>query len=73
MQIATLNQILSTRSRATFSRQINLSNGSGMPVDKINEWCTINCTGYWRHNYNHATFWQFAEENDAVLFTLKWG
>jgi len=71
--ITTLNEILATRARATFSHRINFDNIRQGNVKPMNEWCETNCLGLWRSETYHALYWQFDDERDATMFMLRWG
>jgi hypothetical protein len=73
MKIATLNDIIATRARATFSHRINFETISYESLPNMKQWCEENCQGLWRSHTTHALYWQFEEERDAVMFMLRWG
>jgi hypothetical protein len=73
MKTATLNNILATRARATFSHRINFQTVGYETLPKMKEWCEANCTGLWRCETTHALYWQFEESRDATMFMLRWG
>jgi hypothetical protein len=69
---ASIQEILATRSRATFSYRINFDAIGYNNLDPMREWCHENCEGLWRCETHHALYWQFEEERDAMMFTLRW-
>jgi len=73
VKIATLNNILATRARATFSHRINFQEVGYETLPKMKEWCEENCTGLWRNEQVHAVYFQFEEDRDATMFMLRWG
>jgi hypothetical protein len=73
MRIASVQEILATRARATFSHRINFNNVGYINLEPMNSWCNENCSGLWRCETTHALYWQFEEERDAMLFMLRWG
>jgi hypothetical protein len=73
LKVGSVNEILATRSRATFSYRINFDNIRLGNVEKMNRWCEDNCQGLWRAETYHALYFQFAEERDATMFMLRWG
>lgn len=73
MKLASLNQIMATRSRATFSHRINFNTVGYSTLPKMKEWCEENCRGLWRNEQVHAIYWQFEDEQDAMMFMLRWG
>jgi len=73
LKVGSVNEILATRARATFSHRINFENIQLGNVDKMKAWCEANCTDLWRSETYHALYWQFAEERDATMFMLRWG
>jgi len=73
MKVASMNEILSTRSRATFIYRINFNSIQLGNVDKMKAWCEENCEGLWRSETYHALYFQFELERDAMMFMLRWG
>ena len=73
MRVASVNEILATRARATFSHRINFDKVQLGNVDKMKAWCEEKCQGLWRAETYHALYFQFAEERDATMFMLRWG
>ena len=73
LKVGSVNEILATRARATFSHRINFDSVQLGNVDKMKAWCETNCTGLWRAETYHALYFQFAEERDATMFMLRWG
>ena len=73
MRIASVQEILATRARATFSHRINFDLIALDNLDLMREWCYEQCTGLWRCEATHALYFQFEESRDATLFMLRWG
>lgn len=73
MKLASLNEILSTRSRAVFSHRINFDKVGYANQDLMRNWCDEKCHGLWRCETTFALYWQFEEEKDATMFMLRWG
>jgi hypothetical protein len=73
MRIASVQEIMATRARATFSHRINFQTIGYDNLDQMREWCHRTCQGLWRCETHHALYWQFEEEQDATMFMLRWG
>jgi len=73
LKVGSVNEILATRSRATFSHRINFQTLGYVTLPKMKEWCDENCLGLWRCQDIHALYFQFENERDATMFMLKWG
>ncbi len=73
LTIASVNEILATRARATFSHRINFDNIKLGNVKLMTDWCEKNCEGLWRSETYHALYFQFESERDATMFMLRWG
>jgi hypothetical protein len=73
MKIASINDILATRSRAVFRHRINFQTVGYETLPKMKEWCEENCIGLWRNEQVHAIYFQFENDRDATMFMLKWG
>ncbi len=73
MRIASVQEILATRARATFSHRINFQTVGYTTLPKMKEWCEENCKGLWRCESFHALYFQFENERDATMFMLRWG
>jgi hypothetical protein len=73
MRIASVQEILSTRARATFNYRINFAKVGYNNIDPMRAWCHEKCTGLWRCESTHALYFQFEEEQDATMFMLRWG
>lgn len=68
-----LEQLLATRVRINFRYRVNLSPGTDyVKLKEIDEWCRTHCKGPWQSNDKFAVYYQFEDERDATLFTLKW-
>jgi hypothetical protein len=73
MRNASIQEIMVTRARATFSHRINFDTISLGNVNLMIAWCRENCTGVWREENYHALYFQFEESRDATMFMLRWG
>lgn len=73
MKIASIQEVLSTRARATFSYRINFDSIGYQNVPLMKEWCETNCEDLWRSETYHALYFQFANDRDATMFMLRWG
>ena len=73
LKVGSVNEILATRSRATFSHRINFERVGYLNLDEMKWWCEENCQDIWRAETTHALYWQFANESDAMMFMLRWG
>jgi len=73
LRTASLQEILATRARATFSHRINFDTIGYNNVEKMKQWCNDKCQGMWRNETHHAIYWQFEDEIDATMFMLRWG
>lgn len=73
MKIASLNDILATRAKATFAYRINFDRIPYDNLNTMNSWCENNCKGLWRGHNTYAIYWQFEDEKDAIMFMLRWG
>lgn len=73
LKVASVNEILATRARATFSYRINFDNIRLGNVEKMKVWCDSNCQGLWRSETYYALYFQFEIEQDATMFMLRWG
>lgn len=72
LRVASVNKILATRARATFSHRVNFDYVGLTNKSEMNNWCEENCTGLWRSETYHALYWQFENEKDAMMFMLRW-
>lgn len=73
LRVASVNEILATRARATFSYRINFLSIMVGNIDKMKAWCELNCNGLWRAETHYALYFQFEQERDATMFMLRWG
>ncbi len=73
MRTASVQEIMATRARATFSHRINFQEVGYLTLPKMKEWCEENCNDLWRCESVHAMYFQFANERDATMFMLRWG
>ena len=72
-KIGSLNDILSTRSRAVFPYRINFESVGLDTLTKMKEWCEVNCKSIWRCEQFFAIYFQFENDYDATMFMLRWG
>lgn len=72
LKSAYIQQILATRSRATFSYRINFNTIGYGNLGPMTEWCQKNCQGLWRSETQYNLYWQFELERDATMFMLRW-
>lgn len=73
MKIASVQEIMATRSRAIFSHRINFNKIGYETLPKMKQWCEDNCISLWRCQSYHALYFQFEDERDATMFMLRWG
>lgn len=73
LKVGSVDELLATRARATFSYRINFLSIMVGNVDKMKAWCKDNCEGIWRSETYHALYFQFEQERDATMFMLRWG
>lgn len=73
MRIASVQEILATRARATFSHRVNFDSINYDNLPKMKDWCETNCEGLWRSEQYYALYFQFEQERDAMMFMLRWG
>lgn len=71
-RVASVNETLATRSRATFAYRINFKTIGFNNKDPMNEWCEQRCQGLWKSETFFAIYWQFELESDAIMFYLRW-
>lgn len=72
LKVGSVNEILATRARATFSHRVNFEAVGYETLPEMKAWCEEHCEGLWRCESIHALYFQFAQERDAMLFMLKW-
>ena len=72
-KIGSLNDILASRSRATFPYRINFARIGYDNGRLMQEWCYTNCKCLWRREQEHALYFQFEDDYDATMFMLRWG
>jgi len=72
-KVGSLNDILSTRSRATFPYRVNFDAMKRTQIEEMAVWCINNCKGLWREEHYHAFYFQFEDDFDATMFMLKFG
>jgi len=71
VKVASVNEILATRARASFSHRINFETIGYLNVDEMKWWCEEKCEGLWRSETYHALYFQFELERDAMMFMLR--
>jgi hypothetical protein len=72
-RIATLNELLATRTRAVFPYRINFDWIGYARLPEMRAWCENSCKGIWRCESTHALYFQFSDDYDATMFMLRWG
>ena len=72
LRVATLDEVLATRARATFSHRINFQEVGYETLPKMKQWCEENCEDLWRCESTHALYFQFDDERDVINFSLRW-
>lgn len=71
-RIATsINEILATRAKTKFAYRIDFDTIN--EPDDMKKWCEERCSGIWRAHFQYATYFQFENETDALMFSLRWG
>ena len=74
LEIATnLNEILASRAKTKFAHRINFEEISFDNSKEMKVWCDENCTGIWKIHTAHALYFQFENDQDAMMFMLRWG
>lgn len=73
MNTVSIEQILATRSRATYRHRVNFDSIGYENVEPMKEWCRTKCDGPWNAETQYALYWQFELEKDATMFMLRWG
>lgn len=73
LKIGSLNDILASRAKMTWPRRINFDGLFLSDIDEMESWCENNCKGLWRRERYHALYFQFDNDNDAMMFMLKFG
>ena len=73
LKIATLNDVLATRSKMIWSRRINFDTLTFDDINEMKTWCETHCKGLWRCEQYYALYFQFENDADAVMFMLKFG
>jgi hypothetical protein len=72
-RIATLNELLATRTRAVFPYRVNFDQVGYSTLPEMRAWCENSCKGIWRVEHVHALYFQFSDDYDATMFMLRWG
>lgn len=72
-KVGSLQEIMSSRSRATFRYRVNFESISTENIRDMIQWCKENCKDLWRANNNYSSYFQFADDYDATMFMLRWG
>lgn len=73
LKIATLNDILATRSKMVWAHRINFESLAIADVEEMKTWCEKNCSDLWRCEQYYALYFQFSDDKDATMFMLKYG
>jgi len=73
LKVGSVNEILATRSRATFPYRVNFQEIGYTTLPKMKQWCEDHCRGLWRCQDVHALYFQFDNDYDAMMFMLKFG
>jgi hypothetical protein len=73
MKTATIEEILATRYRVDYRYRVNFDVVGYSNKNLMNQWCEERCRGRWRSETHFALYWQFEDENDAMMFNLRWG
>jgi hypothetical protein len=73
LRLPTLGEVLATRVRTTFPYRINFNKIDYHNLQPMKDWLSKNCKGIYRFELVHAIYVQFVEEQDALMFMLKWG
>lgn len=68
-----LGEVLATRARATFPYRINFNKVDYYNLQPMKDWLKENCKDIYRFELIHAIYVQFANEQDATMFMLRWG
>ncbi len=70
---ANLNEVLATRVKTKFAHRINFTKIEYDNHNEMKAWCDANCTGIWKGHTLHALYFQFENDQDAMMFMLRWG
>lgn len=69
----TLEQLLSTRQRAYYRHRVNITkNITNQQMQEMVVWCEENCNGLWKANNHFCNYFQFEDDKDALMFSLRW-
>ena len=68
-----LRRVLASRARTKFSHRINFHEVSHRQFSEMHDWCENNCRGLWNSHNRYAFYFQFEDDQDAVMFNLKYG
>lgn len=72
-KVGNLANILASRVKVYYPHRVDFT-PYNFPYDRITEmreWCGSNCQGRWHSHTTHALYFQFDNDRDALLFTLK--
>ena len=72
-KILSLNEILATRVRTVYRYRVNFDNITRNQIEEMSLWCINNCKEIWREEHYHALYFQFTDDQDAMMFMLKFG
>lgn len=70
-KIGSLNEILASRAKMTWRRRLNFDDVLLTDLDLMKEWCEKNCKGIWRCEQYYACYFQFDNDEDAMMFAMK--
>lgn len=57
----------------TWAHRINFNNLLSSDLTEMKEWCNNHCKGIWRCSEYPALYFQFDKDQDAMMFTMKFG
>ena len=72
LKIASIEQILATRVRATFPYRIDFERLGYNNIDPMEDWCKEKCQGLWQSHHTYSIYFRFEDEKDAIMFMLRW-
>lgn len=68
-----LRRVLASRARTKFPYRINFIEISQRQFSEMHDWCEHNCKGLWNSHNRYAFYFQFDNNQDVVMFNLKYG
>lgn len=75
MATTSIEQILATRARTSFSYKITFEQVLLTNIPQMEDWCREYCQDLWRNHTFYMIYglcWQFSDEKDATMFMLRW-